>query len=439
MVSKQNYRLLHNALLQNITFDPVHLEPLYTFIKTDMDAGKYIKFLRIDNSTEPRAMFTFDDMLHMSLIMAEEEEDLPKSINSNMDPYRLETTYIMMGVILNECVNLETYINRYPEILRMTLSSRRPENERIPHELPVPFLINSLKRLEISSTVRWDEGVLARQVIWILVFCVHLRQAIFTILISATGDAPYLEEYSETFKNLSKVKDLAIRLNINHNKKDPRTFWGTRAEKKKVWKLGSRKTGCVAALLSVTSKLNSLELWTECEENSEGDTTQVFEDCLAGLSSSFETLKHLRIFGARINRDRSEETQFDYSQFKALKILTWDLWGIRSFTTKSGHQLPQTLEVLCTEYYDYDRKYTLAECLDEDARIAFLFTERSRLPPNLKTVAVPREMIRRSYMNTGEPEFKAKWKLHRKALEDQDDIKSGKVQLRLLKEKEIRK
>lgn len=201
-----------------------------------------------------------------------------------------------MNIILNQLPNLETFINPYPELLQLQLVMSFHKNLQ-----PFPSMLNSIKRLEINSVFRYDEGILARNAVWILTFYTNLRQAILAVLITFK-DSKWLSEYVKIFGGLSKIKDLAIRLNFLFDSKNRSTWWGLPSEVKQSWKCGSRRSKAVHDLLSVTSgELNSLELWTSRSVDRPGDDTKVYEDCLNGLYRSFNSLSHLRIFGPQPN------------------------------------------------------------------------------------------------------------------------------------------
>jgi len=138
-------------------------------------------------------------------------------------------------------------------------------------------MLNSIKRLEINSVFRYDEGILARNAVWILTFYTNLRQAILAVLITFK-DSKWLSEYVKIFGGLSKIKDLAIRLDFLFDSKNRSTWWGLPSEVKQSWKCGSRRSKAVHDLLSVTSgELNSLELWTSRSVDRPGDDTKVYE------------------------------------------------------------------------------------------------------------------------------------------------------------------
>jgi len=158
----------------------------------------------------------------------------------NLSLWRLaqvEAGYYLLGSTLSKCQNLQTLVlaGGIFSFSLVAVSQGR--------SLPLPFLIQSLKRLFLTSIkisngpcqqrtwfgswVRWKgpsslhspsnwpaifplASNLSRT-IWIAtVFCPHSIQALLTFILDYVSFA-YLLEYSESFKGLSNVKQLALR------------------------------------------------------------------------------------------------------------------------------------------------------------------------------------------------------------------------------------
>jgi len=102
--------------------------------------------------------------------------------------------------ILGKCWNLET-LKLQGSIFRFPLTDQKG--------VPSHFLTQSLKRLFLEGSEDPERMMKAQNVIWILVFCVHLRQASLSFILTLDG-YNFLLEYSETFGGLSEVKQLAF-------------------------------------------------------------------------------------------------------------------------------------------------------------------------------------------------------------------------------------
>lgn len=83
-------------------------------------------------------------------------------------------------------------------------------------------------------------------------------------------------------------------------------------------------TETIYNLLSVTRGLDSLELIATQTGTSDAVTVQT--GCLASLTQSYSTLKHLRLlrFGTALDERRNVQSDTDLSKFKALKISGMD-------------------------------------------------------------------------------------------------------------------
>lgn len=281
LASRQASRTFCNSLLQSITIRSSHLTPLYNFVRQNEQASKLVKFLRIDNSEEPYSGFSVPKSASLAASLSPLIGMIP--INSRMSKEQVGGINIAINAILRHLVNLETFINTFPELLSLQLGE-----SVFGKRLKFSPMLLSVKRIEINSVFRYDEGILARNAVWILAFCPNLRQAIFALLITIE-DSKFLAEYEETFQGLSNVQDLAIRINYLFDKTNRRTWWGLPSETKQSWKKGSRKSDSIFHFLQVTNKLQSFEMWSSRSVDRKEDETAIHEDCLDGLHNSFET------------------------------------------------------------------------------------------------------------------------------------------------------
>lgn len=230
-MNKKGYQLFHTALLQTVTFEPHTFKGVYVFMMREPEAGSYIKHLRIDNSCEPDAGF---EVAPIPGIRVTSQETFMKALR------------VMNDFVLSKLDNLQTYINRFPEIFELPLVETKSGRLK-----PLPYF-QSITHLEVASSFRFDEGILARNLIWVLSFAPNLRSGIFTVLVSLE-DSKILEEYAGTFNGLSNIKDIALRVRQIYDSVDSKTWWGLEENDRKTrLRFGSRKTDAVHDLLRVT-------------------------------------------------------------------------------------------------------------------------------------------------------------------------------------------
>ena len=173
------------------------------------------------------------------------------------------------------------------------------------NSIPLPFFTNSLKRIYIPLTDGLPStSLLARSVVWIMVHCPTLRKAAFAFTMSTHEDFNFLSEFKSTFKGLSNVTQLALRVELVYDQSNNKTWWGTPGEQSKDWIGGNEKTESVWNLLQVRKRLSSWEL--SCPSNTIkdriGDETEVYTNCLSSLQLSLGTIKHLRLLGIKFAR-----------------------------------------------------------------------------------------------------------------------------------------
>lgn len=203
-------------------------------------------------------------------------------------PDELEAMLTTMGFIVGPLENLETFVIHYPLFLKFPFVDDKLR----------PLQFNQfLVRLDFSSMSRFEDGVSATNAIWMLCFCVSLRQALLIIRISKDG-AKFLSDYDENLKGKSKVKDLAIKTHFVSDPNDPKTWWGGSSQIGGKWKCGNKKSAAVFQFLQCTSSLNSCEVWLNRDDETEQNQGRVFHNSLIGLESSYSTIKHLRFFEA---------------------------------------------------------------------------------------------------------------------------------------------
>lgn len=126
-------------------------------------------------------------------------------------------------------------------------------------EIPLAFLINSLKQLHIYPTVCSKTVLSAKKVIWLFVFCKELKSASLYINMS-TNCAKVLKDHNDAFKGLSNLKHLALDVKFIHKDSDRKTWWILPWEADRSWKGNSRKFEAIFHLIQVTQNLVSFEL-----------------------------------------------------------------------------------------------------------------------------------------------------------------------------------
>lgn len=109
----------------------------------------------------------------------------------------------------------------------------------------------------------------------------HLVQAALNFDCSV-NDLRFLRDHGSAFRGKSNVKELSLRI-----------LFPSAAGIGPKWNKG-QKTEAMMRLLQVTKNLTSLELYGHRSQFQGRDPSEVEAHCLVPLSSSYDTLKHLR-------------------------------------------------------------------------------------------------------------------------------------------------
>lgn len=235
-----------------------------------------------------------------------------------------------------------------------------------------------------------------------------------------TSAADFLRDHCEGFKCKSNVKELALSVTFEYDKENLRTWWGTRLEATKDYRSGNRKSESVYHFLQSTKQLVSFEMeGNYVEDAREGDETIFHINCISSMTHSRLTMKTLTITGSFPIRNESVKT--DYALFKNVKLLNLELFGL------VNAYFPESLEVLGLLYYCYD------DSSDEYRNEDFYLKRALGSCPSIREAAVPAEPFDSEFDLIKSPAFLTAWKRDRKALEELEPIKSGKVKLTLLK------
>jgi len=159
---------------------------------------------------------------------------------------------VVNHAVLGSLFNLQSLIIMDPNLMPQ-LQQRVDGNS-----IPLPFFTNSLKRIYIPLTDGLPStSLLARSVVWIMVHCPTLRKAAFAFTMSTHEDFNFLSEFKSTFKGLSNVTQLALRVELVYDQSNNKTWWGTPGEQSKDWIGGNEKTESVWNLLQVRKRLSS--------------------------------------------------------------------------------------------------------------------------------------------------------------------------------------
>lgn len=275
----------------------------------------------------------------------------------------------------------------------------------------------------------------ARNALWILAFSPSLLQASLGFTVTK-ADFNYLSGYQEGFIGASNVKQLALAPILFHNRRTSQA-WG---EEKRIgtWVGGNKMSEAMYNLLLATDNITSLELLPA--QSQSYDQTTVYPGCLAALTSSYSSLKHLRLLSiCPIDRDNNRGSGDPYlklSSFESLKYLGLDLMTIAALKSwHQAHTAPPNLEALQIVCYDCSRLQTPQpnQFMEETLMVNNLQTLNFQ---NLRQLIVPAKPI--GYAGEAPPSrFGVDWQNVRKKTREHEIFKSGKVCLKMLKSDEI--
>lgn len=298
--------------------------------------------------------------------------------------------------------------------------------------VPLKFLTHSLKRVYIPLVDHRAPCVLSvKSVAWLLVFCPHLRQAALSFTIHVS-DFQFLQEYRDSIKKVSKVKDLALRFVFIHQREDKKTWWGLASEFNQGWIGGNKKTEIVHRMLEITNELDSLEVSFQFDDSNPGDRSLPFSSCLAGACSSFDSLRHLRLF--ELKAATSNPATIDFSSFKNLRVLSSN-FAYMDKVDMSLLLLPPKLEIVSLDFYTFDEGMPFSvRFLEERALLNLLQSNAMSSLSSFREVVVPRTPHHSAGLDYSPLDQKSGdiWRKNRKALGEAEIFKSG-VKLRTFK------
>lgn len=299
---------------------------------------------------------------------------------------------------------------------------------------PHTFLSRSLRKLKLEPQFH-EEGEPnlnpnGRNAIWILIFCSHLQEACLGIEMSVC-DLAFLSEFSTAYEGMSSVKKLALEIDFVYTEQDERTWWGLQAEQEgEIWK-ENKKTQSLEHLLRSTHQLEALELIAFPTQRRSGDGSELSHRILTTLSSSFGSLKHLRLFGDFEGLDEASvdltRSNFLHS-FEAVRIITLDqiLLRIAAFVG-----LPPNAEILYVpfQYLKIPLLSNEDELLDS-TEVCLIELLLSWNLPQLKEVVVTSGPLSFSRHAPESAEVILAWEKSRERLRKLEIFTSGRVKLR---------
>jgi len=322
--------------------------------------------------------------------------------------------WIIFGFILEKCANLQI-LNLDGSIFPFPLTEQK--------EVPYHFLTHSLKRLFLRGSQDPGRMMKAQNMIWILVFCVHLRQASLSFTLRLDGYT-FLLKYWETFKGLSRVKQLALgpRLHWDETPINNRGWLGRKWSKELVG--GNVETTAVHHFLQFTNSLDSLEIAMGAAITISGDDSiaKMSVDCLSSLSNSYSSIKHLRLTNLRA----SQSSKMDLSIFTNLKTLSLDFLMLYGLKTGKPRSSLSSVKILHLPYYAFDDSFAEDRFLSD--------TVSSGILSNLAEIVLPSRPIgpdSREAESSHSVSVRL-WKESRELLRENERIKNGKVKLRTL-------
>lgn len=210
MTSKLCYRAYYPSLIRNLYLCPSHLTGFSQMLERDMDAGRPVQSLLLVATTDDShdqisiPLSQLDTLVSSTSNQYVSYKAVPRSERKS---YRDRAVDLLVISFFSKLKALQTLV-----IIRPNKTVELPRVERVEGiQVPLSFLINHLKQLQLGRSVDDELGLAANRAIWILCFCPHLRQAILRLSIS-TKSAGFLEEFHQTFNGLSNVKDLPLAL-----------------------------------------------------------------------------------------------------------------------------------------------------------------------------------------------------------------------------------
>lgn len=289
-------------------------------------------------------------------------------------------------------------------------------------------LLNNLKRLHLGS-FRVEVAMSAKQVVWILIFCPQLKQAILDMTLNSS-DYDYLSEYQEIYGGLSRVEDLAVNVLFTNDDPTSKSRWVKQKERNREWIGGTKGTEAFVRFLLVTNKLKNSEIGQASAGVTESMGRTANFEFLHGLRLSFSSLEKLRLLNFRSSSD--QHRSIDLSRFLALKSLSMSGDSLDHISEGNDFALPPSLESLEIPFYTWADEEEWNEMnVTEDRSL------ESRTLPNLKEVVVPSKPFSGEGKVPESAGVLDLWRKRRQDLENTEKIKNEAVGLRITKRGEF--
>ena len=188
------------------------------------------------------------------------------------------------------------------------------------------------------------------------------------------------------------------------------------------------ETTAVYHFLKVTDSLDSLELalgdgLTVSGVESRADVTT---DCLSSLSNSHSLIKHLRL----INLLPSQFSKIDLSIFMNLRILSLDFLMLQEMKTGNLGSSLSSVQILHLPFYVFEESQPRDDDFVEERFLSDALLKG--VLPNLAEIVLPSKPIGVDCEEAESSRSVRLWKEGRKALRENENIKSGKAKLRTL-------
>lgn len=409
-------------LLEDFTCSILKIHCLWHLLDRDGRYGRYIRIFRPIESTRGRDREDLDRLRYQALTPLENmtlEEEGVSVIKYQKMVYRL------LDFIFIHLTNVETL----HLIGENCLFSLRPSRAHDRKMRPFSFWTNSLKTIVVSGSIETICHITASNVLWILVFAVHLRKAVF-VFATDMKDFKHLAEHSAAFKGLSKVRQLALGPYYLCTESKSKTWWSTAELEDPL--VMNKKSQALFNLLLVTDCLTSFEIvQSQRPLETGGNRGYFFSGCLKGLHSSRKSLKHLRLVHSPYHQEFEHDHWFNppLSMFGNLKILGVRGSDLMVMSEADELMLPSTLEVLQLLYYTYYDGQVRESDFKEETYLRYIVENKKS--PSLKQVVVPSKPININNTSTVSPDQFKLWEFARLELTQSDAFKDG-LQLRIL-------
>lgn len=410
---RQGKDLYYDHLLENLTFSPFTIKSVYELLN-HKGLGPRVKSLLCLPYD-----WNFDDQFHHLIeveLSGSKYGHGKHASDAERNQYQ-KYSYERAVTWLSDCIyqkleNLETLIIESP-ILGFHFLTKFEDGRR-----PRKFLANSLKKLYFPLSKRQQFSITAKSALFLLCYCNSLEQAALGFDVEGE-DFNYLTEYSETFKRLSNVKDLAIGLKFVYREKDQSIWWGSPNELSQTFLGGTKKTEVIYHFLLVTNQIRALEVKEIDMGKSAEDETFLQAGFLKALSTSTSSLKQFRclIFSARTLGS-------NLLPFKNLTHLTLHPNSVVTLL-RSAQMLPSNLSVIsmvCYQSYLFSDLET--RWLEDEFLLKLL---KAQVTGDFTEVVIPEVPI--DWAGKEVEVDREVWLRQRQSLEDSEIFKSGKFSL----------